>query len=267
MHPKLIEFEGFFIPTYGVMVALGFLAGIWLSRRLASKAGLEPDRITDLAIYCALWGLAGSKLLMFVFDWKTYALSPGRLLSLETLMSAGVYHGGFLAALIFAWFYVRRGGMDFFRVADVLAPGLALGHAVGRLGCFAAGCCWGRECDRAWAVVFHNPDANALTGVPLHIPLHPTQLYESLATAIVAGVLVICFKHLPAGGRVFGLYLALYGAARVGAEAFRMHDQTPPLAGLTWTQWTALLLAVAGTWLFLSRRSGTRGVDLKSSIA
>ncbi len=255
MHPKLIEFEGFFIPTYGVMVALGFLAGIWLSRRFAAKAGLDPDRITDLAIYCALWGLAGSKLLMFVFDWKAYADSPGRLFSLETLMSAGVYHGGFVAALIFAWAYVKRRGLDFFRVADVLAPGLALGHSVGRLGCFAAGCCWGRECDRTWAVVFRNSDANALTGVPLNVPLHPTQLYESLATAIVAIVLVICFKRLPSTGRVFGLYLVLYGAARVGAEAFRMHEQPPPLAGLTWTQWTALVLALAGMWLLLPHRA------------
>jgi phosphatidylglycerol:prolipoprotein diacylglycerol transferase len=204
---------------------------------------------------------------MFAFDWKTYAEAPGRMLSIDTLMSAGVYHGGFLAALIFAWVYVRRRRMDFFRVADILAPGLALGHAVGRLGCFAAGCCWGRECDRAWAVVFRNPDANALTGVPLHIPLHPTQVYESFATAIVAGVLVICFKYLPSSGRVFGLYLVLYGAARIASEAFRMHDQAPPLAGLTWTQWTALFLGLAGLWLFVSRQSRGRGIDLKSSVS
>lgn len=264
MHPKLIDFDGFFIPTYGVMVALGFLAGIWLSRRLARRSGLDAERLTDLAIYCALCGIAGSKLLMFVFDWKGYMESPGRLFTLETLMSAGVYHGGFLAALLFAWLYVRRHSLDFLRVADILAPGLALGHAVGRLGCFAAGCCWGRECDRAWAVVFRNPDANALTGVPLHVPLHPAQLYESFATALVAAVLVLLFNHLRRSGQVFGLYLALYGAARVGSEAFRMHDQAPPLGGLTWTQWTAILLGLAGLGLLLSRRKGAQVVELNS---
>lgn len=258
MYPKLLEFGDLFVPAYGVFVALGFLAGIWLARRLAPKAAIDPDRLTDLAIYCAIFGLLGSKLLMFIFDWREYAAHPGRILSMSTLMSAGVYHGGFFAALLFAWFYVRRMKMDFLRTADVLAPGLALGHAVGRLGCFAAGCCWGRECERAWAVTFRDPDANALTGVPLHVPLHPTQLYESAATALVAVILVFFFNRLRAPGQIFGLYLALYGAARAITEAFRMHDQAPPLAGLTWTQWIAILLGVLGAALLIAGRMENR---------
>jgi len=258
MYPKLIEFGHFFIPSYGVFVALGFLAGIWLSRRLAKSHGANPDRITDLAIYCALAGLLGSKLLMFVLDWDEYAADPSRLFSLETLMSAGVYHGGFIAAVVFAWFYLRRQGMDFLRPADLLAPGLALGHAVGRLGCFAAGCCWGRECDRAWAVTFRDPDSAALTGVPLNLPLHPTQLYESASTALVCLVLLYFFNRLRVPGRVLGLYLVLYGAGRAIAESFRMHDQAPPLAGLTWTQWIALLLGALGAWLLARRGPADR---------
>lgn len=249
MFPKLIDFGQFFIPSYGVFVALGFLAGIWLALRLAARAGLNGEFVMDLAIYCALVGLAGSKLLMFVFNWQDYASDPSRILSMETLMSAGVYHGGFAAALIFAWFYVRRHRQNFLRIADVLAPGLALGHAIGRLGCFAAGCCWGAECHRPWAVTFTNPGANALTGVPLNLPLHPTQLYESAATLFVAAVLVFCFERLRQPGRLFGLYLVLYGAARTASESFRMHDQAPPLAGLTWTQWIAIGLGLGGALL------------------
>lgn len=254
MYPKLIDFGGFFIPSYGVFVALGFLAGILVARRLAVRAGFGVDRITDLAIYCALSGIAGSKLLMFLFDWQRYSAEPWRLISLETLMSAGVYHGGFVAAVLFAYFYTRRYGMDFLRTADVIAPGLAMGHAVGRIGCFAAGCCWGRECGRAWAVTFSNPAANELTGVPLHVPLHPTQLYESAATASVAVALLLLFNRLPSRGRIFGLYLVLYGTARIVTESFRMHDQQPPLAGLTWTQWAALAFGLLGFWLFLRGR-------------
>lgn len=255
MYPKLIQFGDFFVPAYGVFVALGFLSGIWLARRLAPRAGIDRDRVTDLAIYCALAGLLGSKLLMFVFDWREYAAEPWRIFSLATLMSAGVYHGGFVAAVVFAWFYVRRRGMQFLRTADVLAPGLALGHAVGRLGCFAAGCCWGTVCERPWAVTFTNPDAHALTGVPLNIPLHPTQLYESASTFLVAVILVMLFKHLRRNGQIFGLYLSLYGAARATSEAFRQHDQAAPLFGLTWTQSIAIVLGLAGIWLAL-RRSG-----------
>jgi phosphatidylglycerol:prolipoprotein diacylglycerol transferase len=254
MFPKLVDFGHVFIPSYGVFVALGFLAGIWLALRLSSRAGLDREYVTDLAIYCALTGLLGSKLLMFAFDWQLYAADPSRVFSLETLMSAGVYHGGFAAAAVFAWFYVRRRGQSFLRTADVLAPGLALGHAVGRLGCFAAGCCWGAECNRPWAVTFTNPDANALTGVPLRIPLHPTQLYESAATLLVAVVLAALFGSLKGSGRVFGLYLVLYGAARTLTESYRMHDQAPPLAGLTWTQWMAVALGFAGFWLLARRR-------------
>lgn len=258
MFPKIITIGDFYLPAYGVFVALGFLAGLWLAGRLARRQGLNAEKVSDLAIYCALAGLAGAKLLMFALNAGYYWRHPGALFSFDTLLSAGVYHGGFLAALAFAWFYVRRTGLPWLKTADTLAPAVALGHAIGRLGCFAAGCCWGAVCQRPWAVTFTNPEAHRLTGVPLNVPLHPTQLYESALTALVAAIVwyAIVRPHPP--GRVLGLYLMLYSAARIFVEFFREHDQVSPFGGpLTWTQWIAAGLGVAG--LALLRRSGQPG--------
>jgi phosphatidylglycerol:prolipoprotein diacylglycerol transferase len=260
MLPKLISIGDFYLPTYGVFVALGFLAGLWLAGRLAARKGLDAARVTDLAIYCALAGLAGAKLLMFALNADYYSRHPGALFSFDTLLSAGVYHGGFLAALGFAWFYVRRQGLPWLPTADVLAPATALGHAIGRLGCFAAGCCWGARCGRPWAVTFTNPDAHLLTGVPLNVPLHPTQLYEAVLTASAAALSwrAALRPHRP--GQILGLYLVAYSAARIAVEFFREHDQGPAFGGpLTWTQWIAAGLAVSGAYLLMRRPRNLSG--------
>ncbi len=260
MFPKLFTIGDFFLPTYGLLVAAGFLAGIWLTMKLARRAGLDQEKIMNLAIYCALSGLAGAKLLMFIMDFEYYAASPGRLFSFDTLLSAGVYYGGFLGAFGFAWFYVRREKLPWLKTADAFAPGVALGHAIGRLGCFAAGCCWGSLCERPWAVTFHNPDAHALTGVPLDLPLHPAQLYESFATALIAWWLYRQSLKPQPQGRILGLYLVLYSAARFAIEFFRHHEQAYPLPlPITWTQWIALGLAAGGAYLlwYRNRQSAT----------
>src|SRR6202790_2089002 len=169
MFPKLISIGKFFIPTYGTLVALAFLFALWVTVRLARKAKLPPEPVTNLAIYCALAGLAGAKLFMILFDFKQYWADPGSLFSLSTLQAAGVYQGGFLVALLTAIVYMRRNHLPALQTSDIFAPGIALGQAIGRLGCFAAGCCWGTECDRPWAVTFRSLEAHDLTNVPLGI--------------------------------------------------------------------------------------------------
>jgi phosphatidylglycerol:prolipoprotein diacylglycerol transferase len=253
--PKIISFGDFFLPAYGVLVALGFLAGLAVTLKLARRAGLDAEKIGNLAVYCALTGLAGAKLLMFVFDFNYYSTHPEKIFSLETLLSAGVYYGGFLAALGFAWFYVRRERLPWLAVADALAPGVALGHTVGRLGCFAAGCCWGTECDRPWAVTFTSADAHALTGVPLGVKLHPAQLYEAALTLAVFWVVYRKAMRPHEAGSVLGWYLVLYSAARIGVEFVRAHEQALPFGGpLSTTQWIAVGLLGGGLWLLNGKR-------------
>ncbi len=252
MFPKLIEIGGFFLPTYGLLVALGFLVGLYITVRLAKPAGLNPEAVTNLAIYCALAGILGAKLMMFVFDFDYFIQHPGEILSLSTLQAGGVFHGGLLLALITAIVYMRKQHLPGFATADIFAPGIAIGHAIGRLGCFAAGCCWGAACDLPWAVTFTNPDANRLVGVPLGIPVHPTQLYEAAAEAIIFAVLWTRVRRPHRPGSIIGLYLILYSSARFLVEFVRAHEQSLKF-GLSNTQWIALALVAIGIWL-VSRR-------------
>lgn len=252
MYPKLIEIGSFYLPTYGVLVALGFLAGLAATVKLAKRAGLNSELITNLAVYVALSGMLGAKLFMIGFDWQDYAANPGRIFSFETLQAAGVFQGGLILALITAVFYMRAQGLPVLCTSDIFAPGVALGHAIGRLGCFAAGCCWGVECDLPWAVTFHDPVAHALTNVPLEVGLHPTQLYESGAEAVLFWFLFSLAKKAHSPGRVIGLYLVLSSAMRFGIEYLRVHQQ-PLTAGLSLTQWISLGLGIAGVAL-LARR-------------
>ena len=258
MFPRLFTIGSFYLPTYGTLVALGFLAAMLLAVRLARRAGLDPEKVSNLAVYAALVGLLGAKLLMLVMDFPYYASHPDRIFSLETLLSAGVYYGGFLLALAFSAWYMRRERLPFLPVADVLAPAVALGHAIGRLGCFAAGCCWGTRCNLPWAIVFRNPES--YTGVPLNVPLHPAQLYESALTFAVAAILVRASYRPHPAGRILALYLVFYSIARFAVEFFRAHDQALPFGGpFSWTQWIALgLLAAGGFLLWKTARSAAK---------
>ena len=254
MFPKLIEIGGFYIPTYGVLVAIAFLVAIWLTGKLAAKAGLKAESVTNLAIYCALAGMAGAKLLMFVFDWRTYLLNPSEIFTISTLQAAGVYQGGLLLAILFAFLYMRHTGLPGLLTADVFAPGLALGHAIGRLGCLMAGCCWGSECQRPWAITFTNPDAHELTGVPLGVPLHPAQLYESMAELFIFAFLYKRFHRVHRNGDIIGWYLVLYSSVRFVVEFFRNHEQNL-VGGLSLTQWISLGTLLAGALLLLRPRT------------
>lgn len=255
MFPQIVRIGDFFIPTYGVLVALALLAALWLTARLARRSGLEPETVVNLGVYCALAGILGAKLLMFAFDFDYYARNPREIFSLTTLQAGGVFQGGLALALITAIIYMRRKKLPGLATADTFSPGIALGHAIGRLGCFAAGCCWGAECHLPWAVTFTNTEAHRLVGVPLGVPLHPTQLYEAFAEAIIFAILYLRFGRSHRPGSIFGLYLLLYGSARFVVEFFRVHDQANPFgAPVSTPQWIALAMVGAGAWL-LGRRS------------
>jgi len=250
--PKLISIGSFYLPTYGVMVALAFLAGLGITVRLARRSGLNAELITNLAVYVALAGMLGAKVLMIVFDWNRYMANPADIFSFATLQAAGVFQGGLILALVTAYLYMRRQGLPLLATSDAFAPGLALGHGIGKIGCFAAGCCWGIETKVPWAVKFHDPAAYALTGVPLEIALHPAQLYESGAELLIFGFLYWRFGRQHAPGQIIGLYLVISSVTRFLIEFTRNHEQALPFGlPLSITQWIAILLAGAGAVLLV----------------
>ncbi|MBI3208359.1 MAG: prolipoprotein diacylglyceryl transferase [Candidatus Solibacter usitatus] len=259
MFPKVFSIGSFFLPTYGVLVTLGFLAGLSVVGKLAKRRGMDAQLVMDLGIYVALAGLAGAKLLMILYDFDTYLKKPSEIFSLATLQAGGVFHGGLIAALLVAVWYLRSRKLPFLPVADVFAPGIALGHAIGRLGCFAAGCCWGDFCERPWAVRFTDPEAGRLVGVPLGVPLHPTQLYEAAAEFAIFAFLYLRSREQRPAGTMIGLYLMLYPAARFFVEFVRSHDQPNPFGWpLSLAQWASAGLFLVGFWLLRkSQRAAT----------
>jgi phosphatidylglycerol---prolipoprotein diacylglyceryl transferase len=254
MLPNLFQIGNFFLPTYGLLVTLGFLAALWMAARLGRRSGLDWDTVLNLGIYAGLAALIGAKLLLIALDFKYYLRYPSELFSLSTLRAGGIFYGGLVLALATAFLYMRRKKLPGLVTADAFAPGLALGHAIGRLGCFAAGCCWGAPTHLPWAVTFTNPVSEQRVGVPLGVPLHPTQLYESLAEALIFLILYCRFARPHRPGAIIGLYLALYSSARFLIEFVRAHDQMNAYYGpLVIEQWIALALVALGVWLMARR--------------
>jgi len=243
------------MPTYGLLVAAGFIVGLHLLGKLAKRHGFDADKITNLGVYVALAAIVGAKLFMILLDLGFYLRNPGQLFSLSSLQAGGVFFGGLLAAIATAFWYARREGLPGLATADLFAPAVAIGHSIGRLGCFAAGCCWGKPTEAPWGIAFTNPAAHQLVGVPLNIHLHPTQLYEAGGTLAVGLVLwrLIDRPHRP--GAVLGWYLVLYSSFRLFVEFFR--DPASRLfpfgLPLSTTQWIAIALVLAGGYLLVAR--------------
>lgn len=246
MLPKLIQIGSFYLPTYGVLVACAFLTALWMAGKLGRMQGLSRDAIMNLGVYCALAGIVGAKLFMIALD-PYFRKNPREIFTLSTLQSAGIWYGGFILALVFAFFYMRSEGLPFLKTCDVFTPGLAIGHAIGRLGCFAAGCCYGKPTSLPWAVTYTNHDAN---GAPLGVPVHPTQLYEAGLEGLICLYLYRRARAPHKDGSVIAYYLILSGLARFAVEFVRVHDEANPLGGpLTLEQWIALAACVAGLYL------------------
>ena len=260
MHPVLFHVGRSTLHTYGLLVAGGVLSGLWLARRQAERAGLDLERVWNLGIYMVLAALVGSKLWLVFADWGYYVAHPGEIFTFSTLLSGGIYYGGFLTALAVALLYARHFRMRFLALADVYAAPLALGHAIGRLGCFAAGCCYGKPTTLPWGVTFTSPYARELVGTPLGIPLHPTQLYEAAAEFLIFAFLFFPGRRQRFTGQLFASYAVLYGLARGTVEFFRGDPDRTLLAGgdFSLMQVVSFALIVMGIFLLTRQRASAQ---------
>jgi phosphatidylglycerol---prolipoprotein diacylglyceryl transferase len=253
MFPKLFQWGDFFIPTYGVLLAIAFLAALWLAGRLGRSVGLNTERIMDIGLIAALAGIVGAKLAMFLFDWDYYSAHPSQIFSLGTLQAAGVFQGGLILALIVSIWYMGWKRMPVLRTMDVFAPSIALGHAIGRVGCFVAGCCWGAPTHLPWAVTFTSQESHDRFGTPINIPLHPSQLYESGAELVIMAGLIWMFRRPHRDGSIVAWYLVLYSVVRFLVEFVRNHEQSL-VWGLSLTQWISLATLAAGAAMLVRTR-------------
>lgn len=267
MHPILFRIGSFPIGTYGLLLAVGFFAALALAVRLGRTDGLSKDAVSDLAITVLIAGLVGSRLLMILVGLMTPAGEAGAMtlrqaFSFETLRAGGAVHGGIIAGTAAFFWRVRALKLPLAPTMDVLAPAVALGQAIGRLGCFAAGCCYGTTCSHPWGVTFTDPDAYLLSGTPLDHPIHPVQLYNSLSNLAILGILLLVRKHRRFPAQVFSAYFVLEGLGRFTLEAFRGDLDRGVWLGLSWLstgRLTALAFMLAGafSWFWFGRRKPT----------
>jgi phosphatidylglycerol:prolipoprotein diacylglycerol transferase len=256
MYPEIFRIGNFPINTYGVLLALAFLAALLTAARLAARDGLPRERVYDLGLWMLLAAIIGSKVLM-LFTEPEYREDPLRLISLDFLRSGGVFYGGFITAVIAGYFLIRRYNLPWWKTADAFAPGIALGNAIGRQGCFAAGCCWGKPTTMPWGVEFTQA-GHDVTGVPLGLHLHPTQLYESFGALLVFFFLIWLHRRKRFSGQVLLSYAVLYAVMRFTIEFFRDDPRgdilgLTTLTGLSTSQMLSLVVGIVGL-IFLIRR-------------
>ena len=215
MYPELFKIGPLTVHTYGLFVAMGFLAGISLAVSRAKKIGLPHNQIADLGFYILLAAIVGSRVLYVFVNFSHFLSSP---LDVFKIWEGGlVFYGGFLAAFATAVWYIKKHSLPVMKTLDVYAPSLAIGHALGRIGCFFAGCCYGAPATVPWAVTFTDPQCLAIKGVALH----PTQLYESVGEFTIFFILLFVRSRQKFDGQLIWVYGVAYSALRFTVEIFR----------------------------------------------
>ena len=254
MHPRLLTTPFFTIRTFGVLLATAYLAAFWWLVRGARRANIDVDAISSLGMWAIVGALIGAKLLLLIRSIG----EPGALDLGSFLTSAGDFYGGFIGGVIAsAVFFWRHPDLRFWRVADLCAPAIALGQAIGRIGCLMAGDDYGRPTSLPWAVTFTDTDAARIGGAPLGVPLHPVQLYESIVCLAIFAMLVRLGRRKHRDGDVIIAYTIVYAVARFALEFFRGDADRGFVFGgmLSTSQFIAILMVgFAGAAVFLRRK-------------
>lgn len=243
--------------TYGVLVATGVIVGLFVARWQARKQGLNADQIWNLGIYMVLIALFGSKLWLVLGDLPYYWHNPREIFSFATLQSGGDIFGGVMFGLLFIILYAYRQKLSYLVLADVFAAPLALGHAIGRMGCFSAGCCWGKPTTMPWGITFTNPLAAQLVGTPLNVRLQPTELYGAGVELINFLILIWLGRRKRFTGELVATWMILYGIERGIIEFFRGDPGRGMMFGgtVSFMQFVCVAMILFGSWLFVKNRS------------
>lgn len=267
MMPELFHWGPIKLHTYGFMWAVGIWLAVWRALRVAHRYAIKSDDVLDLAFLTIVAGVIGGRLGYVLIFWRSYASDP---LSILRVWEGGMsYFGGFGLAILAGWWFLRRRRLDVWRVADLAAPSIALGYAIARIGCFAAGCCYGAPTELPWAVVFPGQGH----------PVHPTQLYSTVMNLIIFFVLARLerwsYPVAPTGaprwtnGQLFALFLILHGGYRFLNEFFRSGATSLTVLGIpvfTYGHLVALFVMGVGVYLFRLRRRAGRVSSEHASV-
>jgi phosphatidylglycerol:prolipoprotein diacylglycerol transferase len=253
VHKIAFELGPVTVTWYGVFVAAGFLAGLWTASRRALRVQIHPDAIIDLGPWLLLGAIAGARAWFVISYWdEEFAGKP--FYEVFMVQRGGiVYYGGLIGASLACVIFARRRKLPLWRLADVLAPSIALGSFFGRWGCLMNGCCYGRPTTMPWGIVF--PAGSESTGRYGVLPLHPTEIYDSLLNLCLYGLLAWLFRRRKFDGQIFGVYLICYAVLRSFVELFR-GDYTPEhyWHGMTPAQLVSVVIVLAGLLLLWKQR-------------
>jgi phosphatidylglycerol:prolipoprotein diacylglycerol transferase len=254
MCPTLFTIGPVRVHSYGMLLMVGFVAGVLLSRREARRLGLSPDVPLDLGVWLLIAGVVFARALYVAMNWPEFAPRPMEVL--YVWREGGLsFHGGLLGGVLAAAAFAHRRDISFWTLADMMTPGLALGYGIARFGCFLNGCCYGLPTDLPWGVRFPLwPDSQITTE-----PSHPTQIYSALGSFAIFGVLMLVRGRLAARGQLFLLYLILYAPMRAAIEVLRKGvTATVLFDGMTQAQVASAVIFVAALAAFVQRGRGRR---------
>ena len=246
MHSIAFKLGPLTVHWYGIMVALGFLAGLWTASRRARLAGISPEAIYDLGPWLIIGGILGGRVLYVISYWKEdFASNP--FPEVFMIQHGGlVFYGGLIGATISSFICIHLKKMPLWRTADILAPSIALGSAFGRIGCLLNGCCYGRACSLPWAI--HFPPGHETLGQPVH----PTEIYDSVLNFALYCSLAWLFRRKKFDGQIFAVYLIAYSIVRSFVEYFRGDYPVRYLGGVaTPAQLVSLGVITGGILLLL----------------
>ncbi len=249
MHQIAFHLGSLEVHWYGIMVALGYLASVLAMLWTKRYAKLTTDQVFDFSMITIVAGIAGARIFYVLQFWHRDGFADNPLSIVRIDKGGLVFYGGFICALIGIWLYCRMKKFAPMKIMDMMVPGLAVGHAFGRIGCFLQGCCFGRPCGVPWAVEFPHgapaamryPDPDSAQGCSL--PVHPTQLYECVANFAIFGILMALGGRLKPGC-LSALYLLLYGVMRFTVECFRGDHTDHVLGVLTPSQAISVFLII-----------------------
>lgn len=204
------------IHTYGLMIALGILICVFMGMYRAKRHGYQEEAVLDIAIFGILFGFIGAKLLYVLVEFKSFLANPMNVLGSEGF----VVYGGIIVGALAGVIYCHIKKLPIWEYFDLLIPSVAVAQGFGRIGCFFAGCCYGRPTDAFWGITF--PEGSF---APAGIPLIPTQLISSIGDFIIAGILILYSKKNKKSGNVGILYMILYGIGRFLVEFLRSDER------------------------------------------
>lgn len=228
---------------YGLMVAIAIIAAYLTAEYRAKKKGLEHESVFTLTLWCLCGGIVGSKLLYFITIFDRIMEDPSIMLDFQ---NGFVVYGGILGGILGGFIYCRIKKWNFLEYFDLTMPEIALAQGIGRIGCFLAGCCYGKETDSPIGIAFHDS-----AFAPNNVKLIPTQLISAVLDVVLFGILLFVDKKKKKHGQVAAVYLILYSIGRFVVEIFRGDLERGNVGGLSTSQFIAIILLAAGIAMFV----------------